>query len=333
MIFLLHEVSVRVILQRIHPKFDLLDTLSEQIAYSYADATIKILCSACLTATSHASALVSARREKAKADGIASDLSHMIHDANAPIFVLDAKGNISLWNEKLIHLTGATFSDVMGEPIKSFISEECRSEFIGVFEARKRGEIGSEQYHCDMIVQNEMDGKSKGSLVSIIMTATTRHDSEGNFIGIVCIGSDISEVAHYKAVEETKNHFMAVISHELKSPLHGVIGLVECLLQKESVSEKVNQLKMIKSSAGRLLDLVINIMQMCILSKDKVDIDGIGKDTLFRQDIIDIPLIIEEVCMLVTNATDKANRPLLSPLVKFRNKLSTTGSWLPTVKG
>ena len=338
MIFLLNELPVRILLQKIHPRFDPLDAISEQTAYTYADATIKILCSACLAATRHASALVSARREKAKADGIASDLNNMIHDANAPIFALDAKGNISLWNGKLTSLTGAKLADVMGKPIESHISEECRPEFLEVFEARKRGEIGSEQYHCDMIVQNEMDGKSKGSLVSIIMTATARHDSEGNFIGIVCIGSDISEVAYYKAVEETKNQFMAVVSHELKSPLHGIIGLVECLLQKELISEKINQLKMVKSCAVRLLDMVINIMQICILSGEnanleEVDIYGYSRDTSFAQDNIDISLIIEEVCMLVTNATDKANRPLLNPLVTFRNNISTMGSRLPTVQG
>ena len=37
--------------------------------------------------------------------------------------------------------------------------------------------------------------------------------------------------------------------------------------------------------------------------------------------------------MLVTNATDKANRPLLSPLVKFDNKLSRKDMQLPIIEG
>ena len=44
MIFLLNEVPVQLLLRKIHPRFDPLDAISEQTAYTYADATIKILC-------------------------------------------------------------------------------------------------------------------------------------------------------------------------------------------------------------------------------------------------------------------------------------------------
>lgn len=87
---------------------------------------------------------------------------------------------------------------------------------------------------------------------------------------------------------------------------------------------------MVKSCAVRLLDLVSNIMQMSRLHRDQSMSDF--SDSL-RKDLIDIPMIINEVCTLVTNATDKAGHPLLNPLVKFENRLSDVQSKLPILEG
>ena len=73
--------------------------------------------------------------------------------------------------------------------------------------------------------------------------------------------------------------------------------------------------------ATRLLDLVSNIMQCqnWLVIKKLV--------------IIEIPAVIDEVCTLVSSATDKANRPILSPLVKFENKLRGCDARLPVIEG
>ena len=108
---------------------------------------------------------------------------------------------------------------------------------------------------------------------------------------------------------------------------------------------------MVKSCAVRLLDLVSNIMQISRLTRDRQREDDMsvtsssgsngGAETYgtyskqkIRKDPVDIPSVVNEVCMLVTNATDKGNRPLLNPLVQFLNKLGSSGSSrLPIVEG
>mmetsp|Transcript_19500 Transcript_19500/g.40821 ORF Transcript_19500/g.40821 Transcript_19500/m.40821 type:complete len:1506 (-) Transcript_19500:56-4573(-) len=347
----------------------LIDAVSEQAALTYADATIKLTVSASLAAMRYADSLAEALRERTKADAIASDLRQIIRDANAPIFALDAEGHVSLWNNKLGELTGATLADVEGKPLVNYLSEETRVEFREVFEARKRGKMGSEHYQCDIIhVVSRRDDEGEGGrggsdgercyrdddddddgggrIATLMMTATARHDAEGRFMGIVGIGSDLTEVTRIRAVEEKKNQFMAVVSHELKSPLHGIIGLSEALSHGEKSADRKARLKMVKSCAIRLLDLVSNIMQMSRLTRDQNladgpdasggcgDCDAFGgnaKETI-RRDPVDIPSVVNEVCVLVTNATDKGNCPLLNPLVKFENKLGSDVR-LPIVEG
>ena len=74
------------------------------------------------------------------------------------------------------------------------------------------------------------------------------------------LSKDVSEVTRFKAVEERKNRFMAVVSHELRSPLHGITGLVTSLIASEEQEARQRPLKMIKSCSERLLELVITIM-------------------------------------------------------------------------
>jgi signal transduction histidine kinase len=71
-------------------------------------------------------------------------------------------------------------------------------------------------------------------------------------------------------VEERKSRFMAVVSHELRSPLHGVIGLIAALETSEQVASRKRQLNMVKACATRLLDLVVNIMDMSRFRYDKL---------------------------------------------------------------
>lgn len=317
------------------PLWGLLDPISEQAALTYADSTVKLACSAFLASMRHAESLAESKRERAKADTLASELNQIIENANAPIFAVDTYGHVTLWNEKLAVLTGSSLADVVGKPLTRFVSPECRQEVQSVLDDRKRGKCGNELFHCDMNTQSQ--DANGGQVVTLLMTATARHDAKGAFVGIVGVGQDLTDITRIKVIEEKKNQLLAMVSHELKSPLHGIIGLAESLSQSEQAQNRKSQLRMVKSCATRLLDLVSNIMQMSRLARDK-DMDeneptDFGKEKL-RKDPIDMTSIISEVCMLVTNATDKANRPILNPLVKFANNVAmSSGPRLPLLEG
>ena len=143
----------------------------------------------------------------------------------------------------------------------------------------------------------------------MLMAATgVRDHGTGAIVRMVAVGQDLTEVIKFKAVEERKNRFMAVVSHELRSPLHGITGLVTSLIAAaEADAEKEEQrtipesgrascvgaagvravatsressaagssrdsfikpLKMIKSCSERLLQLVITIMDMSAMAAE-----------------------------------------------------------------
>merc|ERR1719337_209522 len=67
---------------------------------------------------------------------------------------------------------------------------------------------------------------------------------------VTSIGQDITE---HKALEERKMRFMAVVSHELRSPIHGICGLSDTMAGNEEDPKRKKMLKMITSCSMRLL--------------------------------------------------------------------------------
>lgn len=79
-----------------------------------------------------------------------------------------------------------------------------------------------------------------------------------------------------ESINNLKDDFLAVTSHELKTPLNGIIGLSESLIAKPSSSmtqeEKYN-LSIIKTSATRLSNLVNDIITFSRLKNNEIKLN------------------------------------------------------------
>lgn len=91
---------------------------------------------------------------------------------------------------------------------------------------------------------------------------------------ILSNSEEISE--KLKSLDKLKDDFLATTSHELKTPLNGIIGLAENLASRSSSNmseEEKYDLLLIKASAGRLSNLVNNIVILSKLKNDEVKLD------------------------------------------------------------
>jgi len=82
-----------------------------------------------------------------------------------------------------------------------------------------------------------------------------------NYFGAFC-DVIMAEVGRLDAQREVQGRttFMSSISHELKTPLHGILGAVECLQDKEDAALQEEMLQMIDASARSLLDIITNLI-------------------------------------------------------------------------
>jgi|GEM_PF-5656884 len=70
-----------------------------------------------------------------------------------------------------------------------------------------------------------------------------------------------------------KSDFIATVSHEIRTPINGILGLSRLLLDSEITAEPRGWAQMIQTSANGLLDIVNDILDMSKLEAGRVELD------------------------------------------------------------
>uniref|UniRef100_M4BMP1 histidine kinase n=1 Tax=Hyaloperonospora arabidopsidis (strain Emoy2) TaxID=559515 RepID=M4BMP1_HYAAE len=114
------------------------------------------------------------------------EYSRLIDTANAPIFGVDANMCVNIWNRKAAHITNYSIEEVMGENlVETFISPEFRPIVAEVLSQALRG-VETANFEFPLITR-------PGTRIEILLNATPRYDSNGNIVGVVGIGQDITD--------------------------------------------------------------------------------------------------------------------------------------------
>jgi signal transduction histidine kinase len=79
-----------------------------------------------------------------------------------------------------------------------------------------------------------------------------------------------------EAANEAKTNFLANISHELRTPMNGIIGMTELALDTELSSEQRDLLDTARSSALSLLGLLNEVLDFSKIEGRRVDLDQVA---------------------------------------------------------
>ncbi len=113
-------------------------------------------------------------------------------------------------------------------------------------------------------------------------------------VGLLGISMDITFRKKYEeelrslkekaeAANKAKSEFIANISHDLRTPMTGIIGFTDILKFKETDPEKIEMLELLESSGRRLLDLlneIVNVVEV----EEKQDVNS---ETFNIRDLIE----------------------------------------------
>jgi two-component system sensor histidine kinase/response regulator len=165
---------------------------------------------------------------------------------------------------------------------------------------------------------------ANGQLIYQLDNKVPLRDGEGNIIGIVGVGLDITErkrlaeeLKHKQDVEaanKAKSEFLAIISHELRTPLTGILGMAELLKNSKLTAAARNEyLHTILQSGSYLLSLINSILDFARLEAGKFELSSSP---------IDLKVLIEEVTlMLGVQAKAKGLELLISYQAGVPNKI------------
>jgi PAS domain S-box-containing protein len=225
-------------------------------------------------------------REEEDARERARRLDATLHSIGDAVIATDAQNRIVRMNPAAGRLLGKTFEDVRGV--------HCPEVLKLVDEASKQPlpdpttevlESGTTLVETAGPTFLECVG---GSLRPVALTASPIRDAEGATIGSIVVFRDRSEeleiemalasVAANEAANRHRAEFLAMMNHEMRTPLNGVLGMTTVLLATTLSDEQREYAETVRASGEQLLRLVDDILDFAKLEAQKLDLASIQFD-------------------------------------------------------
>lgn len=194
------------------------------------------------------------------------------------IYVKDKEGKKILTNPTDLKFIGKSEEEVIGktdlEVFPNEISSKCFSDDMSVINT------GKPILNEEELIEN-VDGKNYWLLTSKLPLK----DSEEKVYGLIGVGQDITErkilddklkkyYADLKEANATKDKFISIISHDLRSPIQGILGITE-LFESEIESFSREEIKNISRELNKAVkgqfDLLEDILTWSRIQSNRIE--------------------------------------------------------------
>jgi signal transduction histidine kinase/bacteriorhodopsin len=246
----------------------------------------------------------------------------------APMFVLRCgDGKITRWNGAMAKIVEKSSADVVGKAfIQEFLgdsSKEAQEYFAAALNHEFR--MGEKKLVDVRIVQKDESGKRPDHAIDLLLSLNHIENPEGEKV-LMCVGQDVTELNSFRLLEYKKAQMLAVVSHELRSPLHGIIGITESIQKSVPKSSHKRKLGLISDCAKRLVDFVSTMMDFTAI-KNKSD------EFTLNRDPVDLVKLLDNVVVLLVsgNNNDKYGRAVAQNSVTLDRAYRSSS--LPSMEG
>jgi osomolarity two-component system, sensor histidine kinase TcsA len=200
---------------------------------------------------------------------------------------LDLTGTITSWNQGAERINGYKAEEIVGKHFSTLQTQESFAEEQAKFELEQALKNGSyeEQYW-----RVKKDGARFWA--NVVMTAI--YDDENNLLGFANITRDFTQK---KLAEDKANAariaLMANLTHDIRTPLSGILGLSEIISNDEAAEEQTreNGTRILEASK-QLLRIVNDLLDLAKLEAGKMDVERISFSV---GDVVDA---VQGLCMV-----------------------------------
>jgi PAS domain S-box-containing protein len=201
------------------------------------------------------------------------------------IINIDSEGAIIDWNPQAEKILGWSRDEAVGQPLHTLaIPSSHRELHRQGFEARKLG--------CEPLLNKRVertavhrDGHEFPVELSMSKVGSGEHAIVSIFLRDITERKQAEEQlarAHDEAVQASrlKSEFLATMSHEVRTPMNGVIGMADLLLETDLSVEQTEYAQTIQGSAEALLTILNDILDFSKIEAGRMVLEAIPFDLL-----------------------------------------------------
>lgn len=217
-------------------------------------------------------------------------LAAIVEASPDAILTTDLKGKITSWNLGAQRLYGYKEDEVLGNNISIVVPPYKQDELKRLFGKIAQGEM-EKNYETIRISKD-------GRRIDVSVSLAWIYDQEGKKVEVASITRDITEK---KELERQKDEFIAIASHELKTPLTSIKAFAQILrkrLDRTNDNKFSDYFDKMDKQLDRLTRLVLDILDVAKIRADKLN--------MHRQDIKMEEVITE--AMEVIQRTDNSRQ-------------------------
>ncbi len=200
------------------------------------------------------------------------------------VLVVDAQLNILAFNERLEAIVGLPPGLLaVGDPMEKYYRFNAgRGEYgagdIEQHVERRLGLARRAEAHC--FERQRADGSTLeirgapvpgGGFVTVYTDVTARHEEARRLT---------AAREHAESAARAKSEFLATMSHEVRTPMNGVLGLADLLLDTELSADQRDYVETIQRSGQALLEILNDILDLSKIEAGKLELESIAFDPL-----------------------------------------------------
>eukprot|EP00931_Biecheleriopsis_adriatica_P100645 TRINITY_DN75916_c0_g1_i1.p1 TRINITY_DN75916_c0_g1~~TRINITY_DN75916_c0_g1_i1.p1 ORF type:complete len:1299 (-),score=273.72 TRINITY_DN75916_c0_g1_i1:56-3952(-) len=250
-----------------------------------------------------------ADRSVVEADFIRKAAGDLLDKANAVMFSMDRDLKVVETNFRMDTAFGKESTTLRGQSLKDLVAASS----LKVMEDAARNTL-----------QEKPMPPLQATLLpdlQVVAGMSPQYSLSGEVIGVLVVAQECPEAV--LSVPDAKSAApngiaskskQSMVMHELRSPLHGIIGLTSTLAQEKSSMQKA--LMMMGNSAERVLDLVMNLMDYWNLTAEE------AKTEEMMGERVDLAELAKDIITRSESYKDKRGKPLRKDAVKVVRNLS-----------
>jgi signal transduction histidine kinase/ActR/RegA family two-component response regulator len=156
---------------------------------------------------------------------------------------------------------------------------ESHNMFLGLFVDQELGKATLAQVSSGQDVSGEYEHMTQQGPRWFSVVLRRSRDPVTSDLVILFTAQDISDII--KARKETtraamKSEFMAVMAHEIRTPLHQIVGYLDLIGETRLTPEQVDYLEQVQSSTSLLMSIINDLLDYSKLECGQVQVESVA---------------------------------------------------------